>query len=553
LIPSIWLRDADSLLFALIVQCQTITEADLFTVDDHSPDWEVDENDVEIRKTLTGLILGLTDSKFKRLDRSKDVLETARTLVFSMRVKHEFANNPKLGLGALKKNNYYFGNNPKEVVKIKEDPKALSKKRRAAPIAEVKIMYEWSTIISRLFKSPLAQNFFDKLIHKSTYLLKLDNFTDDEYNKTISKLLLTYDDVVKKFSRPLFEINSRTKKKTIKKYRLPEKPSRPSLLLKEEFHIVTMLISSVWSSSAELKRNWHYEIMENSFSDIEKYLSSIYSERWRLIEAIARVTKARLEAIRKTDARYVAFKKADITPEILSAYLTSRTNQIGDFYLEIKSIIGKDLPLATIKALLPVGTYNVTNLQSEGILKNCILEQYRTGEVAALKAKFANHAAAGYEFNKLSDQDITRIANLYDRALNISVRVERLSRINWNKHAPINLYLRVRELLALEKSLEESRDSLEGLKREEVEAIEYIRRSVPNTEVKFDKNHSIFSILHIATVNLGETITKIRSLPFGDDLMDSAHRKLESKEVSALLGRKAQKEALSKSSVLSKT
>jgi len=543
LIPSAWLKDADSLLFALIVECQIIIDSEIFAVDDEDEGWTLDENDPYIRKILTGIILGLSDAKLKRLDRSKDTLECVRTLIFAMRLKHEFANNPRLGLGALKKNNFYFGNNPKEVIKAKTDNS--SKKRKQKSLPDIPVSYEWNSILGSLFGNDFARNFFDKVIHKATFLLKLDNFSETEYIRTISSTLRSYDELVRKFSRPLFEVNPRTKKKIVKKYRLPEKPSRPSLLLKEEYQLITQLISPIWSSSTVLKRNWCNEVLENGFPLTEKYLLSIYTERWRIIEAIARLTKGRLERIRKMDARYVAFKKADITPELLSAYLTSRANQIGEFYLEIRSVLGKDLPLCVVKTLCSEGTHSVTNLQTEMILKNCIIESYRTCEIQALKDKYKDQALAEYTFTKISDEDVIRTSNAYDRAVNLSVRIDRLSRINWLRHSPINVYSRVKELMALTESLVKVNQLILNINKEELEAFEYIRRSVPNTTIKFDKGHSVLRILEFAKATLDSIFTKVRTLKYGQDLLDYVVENLEPKEVSARLSRKAQLEAIS--------
>jgi hypothetical protein len=227
-------------------------------------------------------------------------------------------------MAALKKNHFFFGNNPNEMTQTRG-----------------KVPFVIKDTLLAYMNSDYGDQIYGIIISLLEFL-ELKNLTDEEYNNTIEKSLESFDEVLQSFARPIFTPSIKGRR-TQRGVRLPSKPNTSPLLLKEEMDFINKFISPIYQDLEDLKKNWVSKVFTTDWDTIIKSISIVMDERWKLLEKFASITTKRLQQIRKIDADAKGLRKAQIQRKHVVALLLSRKGDIiKDLYNEILSVIPND-------------------------------------------------------------------------------------------------------------------------------------------------------------------------------------------------------------------
>jgi len=277
----------------------------------------------ETEKISEGLIISLED--FDRDIRvrvgKKDSVELGRTLVRAQQTIRLFS-SPNLGMEALQRNHFFFGNNPGETEQIDK--------------MEVKVKYSAKTL-DVLFKeekwAERLRQLLLTLIRESARLL-----SDKSVNHAISTNLLTRDQTILTYCATTATVvtGKGRKKKEEKVKEIPKKPKPSPLLSQNENQFIDGLAKNIFKEPPQLElTDWAGTVSTFGYPVLRDRLKKEYAERRTFREAYARITTSRLKDFRKLKPELRYKKKKDITGVDLDMLLGSRNAREAIFANEV--------------------------------------------------------------------------------------------------------------------------------------------------------------------------------------------------------------------------
>jgi len=251
----------------------------------------------------------------------KDPVELGRTIVRAQQTIRLFT-SPNLGMEALKKDQFFFGNNPGERMVIDK--------------TEIKVKYSAKTL-DVLFKeeswSERLRTLLLTLIRESARLL-----SDSVVTHAVSTNLLTRDETILTYCASTVTVTTGKgrKKKEEKVKEIPKRPKPSPLISQTETQFIDGLAKNIFKEpNQEEISDWPGAVSKYGFPTIREQLKHEYAERRTFREAYARITTSRLKDFRKLKPELRYKKKKDITGVDLDALLESRENREANFASEI--------------------------------------------------------------------------------------------------------------------------------------------------------------------------------------------------------------------------
>jgi hypothetical protein len=276
----------------------------------------------ETEKISIGMFLAINDFDHNiRVKKGKnDPVELGRTIVRAQQVLRLFTSK-NLGMEALRKDQFYFGNQTGEIETINNIP--------------VPVKYSAKTLGS-LFREKLWAEQLRKLlltlIRESARLL-----TESVATHAIVTNLLSKEETINLYCSTWTKITvgKGRKKKEEKVREVPKRPKPSPLLTQAENHFVDSIAKNVFREVVPEDSDWPLLISNHGFGPVKDRLRENYSDRRLFRQSYARITTSRLKDFRKLkpDLRYK--KKKDVTGVDLDALIESRTSRAATFASEI--------------------------------------------------------------------------------------------------------------------------------------------------------------------------------------------------------------------------
>jgi hypothetical protein len=266
---------------------------------------------------IQGLWLGFFTTTTQNRRRGKTGFELGRTCAYSLVVRSLFEDIPQLGISALVKDQYFFGNNPGEEMNKTRVPFLVKEKILSA--------FEDVSIGVAVYKAILK-------VSKSIAI----NMAEDEFNKMIADNIRPLSDVISDYYH---SENVKIGKKVVKKTRKPNHLRSSPLYLKEEMDIFARYSSSVFSDLDSFNKNYIELIRTQGFKNVCSKIGEIVNQRWELLQRFASTTKKRLQDIRKVSKK-PTLKKAEVSSEEVTAFLMTQTDVNSRLHSELVQVIG---------------------------------------------------------------------------------------------------------------------------------------------------------------------------------------------------------------------
>jgi len=270
-------------------------------------------NDVQITE---GFVIASTDHDVNiKLKRSKTGIELGRALFRSILIKHYFANHKKLGADSLRNNNFYFGNNTKEVELVD---------RREQPV-----LYWKKEILPGLLCNDYKYS--GQMVSVFLNIIK-NNARINTYGSIISQNLITFSDMVNSnFSRDVLVESHKNRRRYKKK--VPSLPSESPCLIKEEMSFIEEQFFKPMKIESPGK-SWESKVLHIGFLLLKKRYGKRYKLRAEFLLGFSKLTTKRLNEVRKV-SNLGRFRKADIKSENLMNALSVRKNPTRSFVSEL--------------------------------------------------------------------------------------------------------------------------------------------------------------------------------------------------------------------------
>jgi len=204
---------------------------------------------------------------------------------------------------------------------------------------------------------------------------RLSSFSDEDYKLTITKHHIKFDELVKSNYTPIRATQGR-QKGNITGYRRANKPRRSPLMTGGEMDFITEFITPAWSSLDNLKQDYLDDVLNSTshFDVINVTVRDIFNKRWQILAKFAKLTKKRLEAIRKIDPKFAQLRKAGVTTDHVST-LIMRRNSPGTQFLSELRILGGFFYDELVKTYCL--KHNITKSSWESYVNKTILMSYQ--------------------------------------------------------------------------------------------------------------------------------------------------------------------------------
>jgi hypothetical protein len=328
----------DSYLAAMFWNCKQ--EFDLEIRETHA---KINPISDELNSIFLGLWLGLYDTDFVRKDKTKTRYELGRTLTFYERIRQDIVNNRNLGEKSLVKDQFFFNNNPTEVVyETKEVYNSKSKKTEKRQIqTNIKVMYELHSLFSAVSDD---KSVVDGLLGAYKYLVSLYGTYDidnDTYFKALRTCLLRYDQIAHVNQRTIF-VTDKDGKRVERNRKTPLIPKRNKLFLNAELGLITEILGVLWKRGKSLEKNFFDKCYRNGFTQTVSEVSSQYQVRWNALARFSKVTTRRLQAIRKLNPEKSKIKKRDVVLDDVINLVSSRPDKAHTLVEEVRLILGEN-------------------------------------------------------------------------------------------------------------------------------------------------------------------------------------------------------------------
>jgi hypothetical protein len=269
---------------------------------------------------ILGLWLGVfTETHLKRTRKKRDY-ELGRACIHALQVKHYFSNEPRLGMAALKRDNFFFGNDPSE-----KDANGNT------------VPYYLKERLSSIFKSATHAKAFMAVLNYISFTIQLDLLEGEELTKTVGYHLRDVDDILPDFYRP--EYAQRKGKQVLIGMRKPNPLRTSPVFLQEEMQILASLTAYKFQNLGPLKKDWQGLVNTYGYAEMYSDIRSIIQSRWQTLEKFAKVTTKRLQRTRTANPNVRLNRKVDVTRDNVIALLATRDHPETAFLREIEIII----------------------------------------------------------------------------------------------------------------------------------------------------------------------------------------------------------------------
>jgi hypothetical protein len=296
------------------------------------------------QQVVLGIAMSVEHKQRVTLTKRRQGYLLGMSLGFAQRIKGEFVSlEPNQGWDmVLKKNNFFFGNNPGEVNVV-----GTSESK-----ATEKVGYGWSSVLLPLCSGFFAIPFVD-MITKAFHKLRLTSLESEEVDKIIFNNLVPFNEFVQRYSYWLKEYDRKSRKFEKAKRKMPEIPGSSPVVLPGEMKLIRGLAKYIWSNLDEVSKDWpSFLLGHDSVKDAERSVSTCYRFRQDFLERFARFTTSRLRSIKRTVDKDAKGKNT-ISRSILEKYLVGR--DLG-LHNEVLAEILKLIPRSDICAAVMVYT-----------------------------------------------------------------------------------------------------------------------------------------------------------------------------------------------------
>jgi len=277
----------------------------------------------EYDNVFHGLLQQLRAPQFVRLERSKKGYALGSAIAAALSVKSEFEALGRVQM--LRKNNFFFGNNSKELT---------GKKKKTAVAVPFGLK---DTIVSAFKQEEVGEEFY-KFLRDAFRVIGMTNYSEDNYSKMVRYAFIPFDELVKSFFR-----KRRSKGKMTEEPVAAQKPSKTKLFTDKEFDLFMDLLDVCWNSLDLVKEEYESLIWSDPKEIFEK-VKTVYSKRYTLIEKFASVTTKRLTELKNSDDTFKGYHKKDVKPDDREFLIASRDKTCGSmFALELGKIFGEEL------------------------------------------------------------------------------------------------------------------------------------------------------------------------------------------------------------------
>jgi hypothetical protein len=304
-------------------------------------------------KLLLGVWLGMFNTTFVSRRRDKRDYELGRTATFSLLTKSEFESRKNLGLEALQKDHFFYGNHPGE---------SDSKRQRISFFIKDRLV--------SMFSSPIIGNLLYGVLLEATRKLRLDNLKEEEYYKAIEANLIKFDLLLTSHYRHVTEKKNR--KVAVDKFKKPNPIKNSPLYLNAEMEVFRTYTQPLFNDLEVVQKNYLEIVLKDGFTNVKNRISLSISRRWQTLSKFAHCTKIRLQEIRKLDPTLSKIRKAQVAPDhvenLLKSYPNPATKLSEDLFhtlgpaKEYCVAMGKEISFPTTevaKAMITVDCYKV--------------------------------------------------------------------------------------------------------------------------------------------------------------------------------------------------
>lgn len=272
------------------------------------------------KRFIEGLWFGIFSSMNLKRRRGKKEYELGRACSFALIVKNVFAQTEELGLSALTKDNFFFGNNPGETSNKDSIPFYIKTK--------LKSFFDKSEIGNLLFG----------LINYTAAAVGVSYLTESEADKIISESIIPIDSLI---SECYPTILVKKGKKQQSERRKPNAIRASPLYTKDEMKLIADLTSPIFTELESISKDYVNCVFTSGFAAVRSQIKEVINLRWETLQRFANQTKIRLQDIRKITGEGT-IRKASVKPLHVTALLDQTTNPAARLVNELRHILGKN-------------------------------------------------------------------------------------------------------------------------------------------------------------------------------------------------------------------
>jgi hypothetical protein len=281
-------------------------------------DFEVRQLNTFNKKFIEGIWFGIFSSQSLKRRKGKQDYELGRACSFSLIVRSVFNRTEELGLSALIKDNFFYGNNPGETSNSNSVPFYIKMKLR-----------------SFFDKSEIGELLFG-IVNATATSVGVSYLTEVESEKMIGESLIPIDSLISECYPTLLVKRGKKQSKEIRK----PNPIRSSpLYTKDEIKIISDLTSSIFTELESVSKDYENCILSSGFTSVKKQIHDVINLRWETLQRFANQTKIRLQDIRRITGED-KLRKAGVKPIHVTALLESLPNASGRLHSEVRHILG---------------------------------------------------------------------------------------------------------------------------------------------------------------------------------------------------------------------
>jgi hypothetical protein len=268
-------------------------------------------------KFIMGLWNGCYTTTNLQRRRSKQSYELGRTVMFSLIVKWYFANEEKLGIEALAKDQFFFGNNPEEKT------------------GKEKTRFFIKNALPSFFEDSQVGNLLLAIVNYGAQNMSFA-LTDSELKQVIRENII---DVSSLIASCYPTVTIRRGKKETSTNRRPNPIRSSPLFFKEEMRLVSPISSYIFDDLEGWQTTFLDSVLQFGYSDYAQSIKAKIRARWETLQRFAHVTKIRLQEIRRM-TKESTLKKAQVSTEHLKTFLRGSKDAANKLVSEIHHIIG---------------------------------------------------------------------------------------------------------------------------------------------------------------------------------------------------------------------
>jgi len=275
-------------------------------------------------KIAAGIAFAPIDLERKfNINRKEDYYELGRTYARAQQCIGAFSSETKLGVEALKRNQRFFGNSPKETT---GDTTKIPVIYMAKEIRYIFIESEWSRDLETILNI---------LLRQSQTLLASD-VRDD----LIKDNVLPFSEVVNLFGeREIVVTPKQGRRPATKVKRVPKAPRQNSLFVSAEMKLISEHNSALFKAVEVLnKEDYIAFLKKHGFAPLKKRIQARASHRSEYLAKFAALTTKRLNEVRSNNTSLKSKRKRDITPEDVLSMLNRRNSPVSRFVDELFSL-----------------------------------------------------------------------------------------------------------------------------------------------------------------------------------------------------------------------